>query len=111
MLIKGIQLSYFLIALIKYRDQLELEKERVYFILQLLGHTLSLKEVMEGTEGRNPEVGTDTGTMEECSLLACFPWLAQSDFFCHPGSPAQNLGPLTSITNQENARQNLSTVI
>ena len=36
----------------------------------------SPKEVKTGTH-TGQEAGTDTETMEECYLLACFPWLAQ----------------------------------
>jgi hypothetical protein len=36
------------------------------------------KEVRTGTkQGRKQEAGADAEAMEECSLLACLPWLAQ----------------------------------
>jgi hypothetical protein len=35
------------------------------------------KSGQEFTQGRNLEAGADAGAMEGCSLLACFPWLAQ----------------------------------
>jgi hypothetical protein len=35
------------------------------------------KEVRTGTQ-TGQEAGADTEAMEECSLLACFPWFAQS---------------------------------
>jgi hypothetical protein len=39
----------------------------------------SLKEVKTGTQA-GQEAGADTEAMEGCSLLACFPWLAQLAF-------------------------------
>jgi hypothetical protein len=36
----------------------------------------SLKEVRTGTQA-GQEAGADTEATEGCSLLACFPWLAQ----------------------------------
>jgi hypothetical protein len=36
----------------------------------------SSKEVRTGTQA-GQEAGADAETMEGCSLLACFPWLAQ----------------------------------
>jgi hypothetical protein len=35
------------------------------------------QEVRTGTQA-GQETGADAEAMEECSLLACFPWLAQS---------------------------------
>jgi hypothetical protein len=46
-------------------------EERVY-----LAYTFITKEVRTGTQA-GQEAGADTGTMEGCSLLACFLWLAQ----------------------------------
>jgi hypothetical protein len=41
----------------------------------------SPKEVRTGTHtGRNLEIGADAEIMKGCSLLACFPWLAQLAF-------------------------------
>jgi hypothetical protein len=37
----------------------------------------SPKEVRTGTQA-GQEAGVDAEAMEGCSLLACFPWLAQS---------------------------------
>jgi hypothetical protein len=37
----------------------------------------SLKEIRTGTQA-GQEAGANAETMEGCSLLACFPWLAQS---------------------------------
>jgi hypothetical protein len=34
------------------------------------------KDVRTGTQA-DQEAGTDAEAMERCSLLACFPWLAQ----------------------------------
>jgi hypothetical protein len=40
---------------------------------------LFIKEVRTGTQARQ-EAGADAEAMEECSLLACFHWLAQLAF-------------------------------
>ena len=34
------------------------------------------KDIRSGTQA-GQEAGTDAEAMKECSLLACFPWLAQ----------------------------------
>jgi hypothetical protein len=47
------------------------------------------KSGLELKQGRNLEAGADTAAMEECCLLACFPWLAQPAFLQNPASPAQ----------------------
>jgi hypothetical protein len=39
----------------------------------------SLKEVRTGTQA-GQEAGADAEAMDGCSLLACFPWLAQPAF-------------------------------
>ena len=44
--------------------------------LTLLHCYSSLKEVRTGTQA-DQEAGADADAMEGCSLLACFPWLAQ----------------------------------
>jgi hypothetical protein len=53
-------------------------EERVY-----LSYTSILlfitKDVRTGTQA-GQEAGADAEAMEECSLLACFPWLAQPAF-------------------------------
>jgi hypothetical protein len=41
------------IAVIKYHDQKQLGKERIYFILELPGHGSSMSEVMASTQSRN----------------------------------------------------------
>jgi hypothetical protein len=46
-------------------------EERVY-----LAYTSTLLEVRTGTQA-GQEAGADAEAMEGCSLLACFPWLAQ----------------------------------
>ncbi|MGQ7357441.1 hypothetical protein ACTGZM_10805, partial [Streptococcus suis] len=53
-------------------------EERVYsaYISTLLFVT---KEVRTGTQA-GQEAGADAEAMEGCSLLACFPWLAQPAF-------------------------------
>jgi hypothetical protein len=40
-----------------------------------------MKSGQELTQGRNLEAGAVAQAMEGCYLLACFPWLAQIDFF------------------------------
>jgi hypothetical protein len=50
------------------------------FIQLTLPHCCSsLKEVRTGTQA-GQEAGADAQAVEECSLLACFPWLAQFAF-------------------------------
>lgn len=51
---------------IKYYDLNRLVEERVYLILQLVGHHSEC-------QARNPQAGTDAETMGECWLLACTP--------------------------------------
>jgi len=51
------------------------KEERVCFLLQLSGHSLSLKKVKARTQCKNRYT-----TMKECRLLACFPWLDQLGF-------------------------------
>jgi hypothetical protein len=47
--------------------------------LTRLGPCSSPKEVRNGTQA-GQEAGADAEAMEGCSLLVCFPWLAQLDF-------------------------------
>ena len=56
----------------------EVGEERVYsaYTFTLLFIT---KEVRTGTQA-GQETGADVEAMEGCSLLACFPWLAQPAF-------------------------------
>jgi hypothetical protein len=49
------------------------------FIQLTLPHCCSSPK--ELTQGWNLEAGSDAEAMEGCSLLACFPWLAQLAFF------------------------------
>jgi hypothetical protein len=51
---------------------------RVYS-LPLPHYCSSPKEVRTGTQA-GQEAGVDAEAMEGCSLLACFPWLAQPAF-------------------------------
>jgi hypothetical protein len=48
-------------------------EERVYSASTLL---FIIKEVRTGTQA-GQKAGADAEAMEGCSLLACFPWLAQ----------------------------------
>lgn len=45
------------------------QPEEVYFVLQLLGHSLQLKEAKSGTRGMNLKAGTKAETMKEGCLL------------------------------------------
>jgi hypothetical protein len=62
----------------KHHGQEALGEERVY-----LAYTSMLlfitKQVRTGTQA-GQEAGADAEAMEGCSLLACFPWLAQPAF-------------------------------
>jgi hypothetical protein len=46
------------------------------------------KEVRTGTQA-GQKAGADAEAMEGCSLLACFPWLAQPDLLQNPRLPSQ----------------------
>lgn len=48
-------------SMTKHHGQKQLVEERVSFSLR---HSLSLKEVREGTRGRNQEAGADTETVQ-----------------------------------------------
>lgn len=37
-----------------------------------------MRDAQAGTQSRNLEEGTEEETMEECFLLACFPWIPLS---------------------------------
>jgi hypothetical protein len=64
------------VAGIKHHDQRQLGEERACFSLQLSGRAPSLKELREGTQGRNLEAGTEAEarTLFTCSMAcpACF---------------------------------------
>lgn len=73
------------------------------------------QSVMEGTQGRNLEAGTESGTKGECFLLACSPRLVL-DLCCmvqtylpRNGTTHNGLGSLISINNQENDPKDIST--
>lgn len=70
------------IAMIKHHDQKQLAEKRVYFILQLSGHSPSLRTVRVGTYDTKLKGGTGTEVIEECCLLACPLWLTQFVFLC-----------------------------
>ena len=55
-----------------YHETAGLGKERVC-LFGLIAQELK--------QGRNLEAGADAEAIEECCLLACFPWLAQPVFF------------------------------
>jgi aconitase B len=59
------------IAVMKLYDQKQFREERVYFILQLSGHTLTEGEVRIRSPGKNLQAGTETKVMEKCCLLTC----------------------------------------
>jgi hypothetical protein len=59
----------------KHHDQEALGEERVYSAKTSIPLFIT-KEVMTGTQA-GQKAGADAEAMEGCSLLACFPWLAQ----------------------------------
>jgi hypothetical protein len=61
-------------------------KERVY-------SASSLKEVRTGTQA-GQKAGADAEAMQGCSLLACFPWLAQPALL-EPKSTSPEIAPPT----------------
>ncbi|KRY97557.1 hypothetical protein T4B_2920 [Trichinella pseudospiralis] len=50
------------------------------------------QEVGTGTQA-GQEAGADAEAMEGCSLLACFPWLAQTAVLENPRLPVHRDGP------------------
>ena len=46
------------------------------------------KSGLELTQGKNLEAGANAEAMEECCLVACFPWLAQLALLQNPRLPA-----------------------
>lgn len=62
------------VSVIKLRDQ----KQKIYFSLQLSGHTPSRKDVRAGTRCRNLVSGADAKAMDECCLLVWFSLLPYS---------------------------------
>jgi hypothetical protein len=54
-------------------------EERVYSAYTYTHCSSSPKKVRTGTQA-GQEAGADAEVMEGCSLLACFPWLAQLAF-------------------------------
>lgn len=56
------------IVVIKKHDQKQLEEKRIYFSIELLSHTF------------NTEKSRQREAIEECCLLACSSWLAQTAY-------------------------------
>lgn len=56
-------------------------------------HTLSVKEAIAETSGRNREAGTKAESTKKCWLQAHFPWLAQLDFLYNLGQPSSRIPP------------------
>lgn len=96
-------------------DENKLGMKGVDFSLQLSGHTLSLREIREGTKVRKLEAETEGETMEECCLLACFLWFTSllswiiQNHLKRGGIFHSELGSPTSIINQEDDLKVLST--
>jgi hypothetical protein len=64
------------------------------FIQLTLPHrSSSPKEVRTGTQA-GQEAGADAEAMEGCSLLACFPWLAQNQDY-QPRDGTTHKGPFS----------------
>lgn len=66
------------ITVIKHCDQSHPGRKMVSFILHISGHTPSLKEARAETQGENLEAEKEADAVEWCSLLAGFPWFAQT---------------------------------
>ena len=70
-----------------------------------------MEEVRTETQGKSDEAGTKGENMEEHCLLSLSYWLAKTGFKYSTDMPisewycSQWVGPLTSISNQENAPQ------
>lgn len=67
------------LSVMKYQDQKQIGKRRIYFILQL-AYSPSSRDG-KGVQDRKLEAETDAQVTEEhYLLLACPPWLVQSTF-------------------------------
>lgn len=75
-------------AAIKGHDQKLPGEERVYYVLQLLGHTLSLREVREETEGRILQAGTEAEALRSIAYRLA-PMVCSATFVYNSGPPAQ----------------------
>lgn len=78
----------FLLVLLKHHDQKQFEKERAYFILQLLGHIHHWEKTV-GAQGRNLLAGTEAEIMGTMLLPTWSSWPAQPPIINNPGLPAQ----------------------
>ena len=92
-------------------DYRQRRQEKAYFILQLV--SASSRKVRVGAQGRNLEVRTEAEAVERCSSLACFHGLLSllsyttQDHQPWDGTVPGELGPPTSIINEENVVQSL----
>ena len=65
----------FSIAVKRNDERKRLGWDKVYF-----AYISRLQSIIERSQGRNLEAGTDVEAMEKCCLLACCPRLSQSIF-------------------------------
>lgn len=63
------------IAVVKQHDRSNLGKKGFFWLTY---HSLLRETRQELNQGRILETGADTEAMQECSLLTCSLWLAQS---------------------------------
>lgn len=70
-----------------------------------LSYTFISQSLSEGNQGRNSEIGLEMETVKECCLLAYFLGSCSATFLISPRTLLSGIGPLSSVTNQENAPQ------
>ena len=88
-------------AMIKHHGQKQCGEKRIYYTLQLSGHTPSPREASAGTQGRNLDAETEAEAKGGCCLQACSPWVATT-YLPKDGTTPSGPGLPTSIINQEN---------
>lgn len=90
------------VAVVEHQDQKQTGKKRIYFLAQLSGNTLSLREV---AEGRNLGAGTEAAAMSGLCLLGYSSQLVQTAFLNNLAPPSQRChgphGAGSSHINQE----------
>lgn len=67
----------------KHHEQFQLEKKS---LILLYDSSYIIHDVMEGTQGRNAEAGTEREIMKKCCLLACWSLDTHPAFLQQPGS-------------------------
>lgn len=74
--------------MIEYHDFKQSGEERSFHFTTLKLYSIP-EGIRAGTQGRDPEAGTEAETTEEHCLLASYSWLARPDFLERAGPLAQ----------------------